>query len=201
MPKTSPPAPRRTSGVLLHVTSLPGPYGVGDLGTAAHAWVDELARAGQTWWQILPLGPPGHGDSPYQAYSAFAGNPSLVSPDLLVSDGLLRREDVKAPGGASRGGRVDYASVNPFKAALLSVAWEHFRQGGAARALQQPFEKFRAAQASWLEDYALFMALREAHGHVAWTDWPKELVQRKPAAMREARRELEDVVDRARSPR
>src|SRR5262245_30709129 len=84
----------RSSGTLLHVTSLPGPYGIGDLGPAAFSWVNALARARQTWWQVLPLGPTGYGDSPYQCFSAFAGNPNLISPDLLLQDGLLRQGDL-----------------------------------------------------------------------------------------------------------
>src|SRR3954469_8072496 len=98
-------APPRTAGVLLHPTSLPGPYGVGDLGPAARAWVDALARARQTWWQVLPLNPPGAGDSPYSAFSAFAGNPLLVSPDDLIADGLLRRADV--PVAVASSDRID----------------------------------------------------------------------------------------------
>src|SRR5687768_14277174 len=110
---------RRSAGVLLHVTSLPGRYGVGDLGPAAYRWVEALGRAGQTWWQVLPLGPPGAGYSPYQSFSAFAGNPTLISPDLLVRDGLLRRSDVDPPGFPA--GRVAYERVVPFKAALLAT--------------------------------------------------------------------------------
>src|SRR5262245_43277446 len=90
----TPPAPRRSAGVLLHPTSLPGPYGIGDLGPVAFEWIDVLAAAGQSWWQILPLGPTGYGDSPYQCFSAFAGNPNLLSPELLARDGLLRAVDM-----------------------------------------------------------------------------------------------------------
>src|SRR4051812_25707654 len=97
---------RRTAGVLLHPTSLPGPYGVGDLGPAARAWVDALSGAGQTWWQVLPLTPPGDGNSPYQAFSAFAGNPLLVSPDDLAAEGLVRESDLS--GSKFPAGRVDY---------------------------------------------------------------------------------------------
>src|SRR5205809_4429908 len=102
------PSPR-SAGILLHAISLPGPYGIGDLGPEAHAWVDAMVRAKQTWWQVLPLGPTGFGDSPYSCFSAFAGNPLLISPDLLVEDGLLQRSDVRdvhLPVG-----RVDYVGV------------------------------------------------------------------------------------------
>src|SRR5947207_10546412 len=94
MPETETGVPRRSAGILLHPTSLPGPYGTGDLGPAAYAWVDALVQARQTWWQILPLGPTGYGDSPYQCFSAFAGNPYLVSPEGLLADGLLARADL-----------------------------------------------------------------------------------------------------------
>src|SRR6195256_3846337 len=121
--------PRRSSGVLLHVTSLRGAFGIGDLGTYAHAWVDTLASAGQRWWQFLPLGPTGYGDSPYQCFSAFAGNPYLVSPELLVRDGLLQRSDVE--GVSFPAGHVDYGPVITFKIGMHARAWENFRAGAA----------------------------------------------------------------------
>src|ERR1700730_17984529 len=119
----------RGSGLLLHPTSLPGPFGIGDLGPAAYAWVDSLVRAGQTWWQVLPLGPTGFGDSPYQCFSAFAGNPYLVSPDRLVEDGLLRKDDLA--GLTFPAGRVDFGPVIAFKVGMLGRAWEKFKAGAA----------------------------------------------------------------------
>src|SRR5262245_54621242 len=119
----------RSSGLLLHPTSLPGPYGVGDLGPSAFLWVDALAAAKQTWWQVLPLTPTGFGDSPYASFSAFAGNVLLVSPDALAEDGLVRRDDfapLRLPGGP-----VDYGMVYERKTALLAKAWEGFRSGAA----------------------------------------------------------------------
>jgi 4-alpha-glucanotransferase len=115
---------------------LPGPYGIGDLGPAARRWVDDLARARQTWWQMLPLAPPGAGDSPYQAFSAFAGNPLLISPDDLRADGLLDRADLAADLPA---GRVDFGRVAAFKGRLLARAWTNFGRGSAP-ALRQPFD-------------------------------------------------------------
>src|SRR5262245_61441130 len=112
----------RTAGILLHPTSLPGPYGIGDLGPTAYAWVDALARAQQSWWQILPLGPTGYGDSPYQCFSAFAGNPYLISPEALAQDGLLR--PASWAGVSFPDDHVDYGAVIPFKRALLQRAWE-----------------------------------------------------------------------------
>src|SRR5947207_9075760 len=119
----------RAAGVLLHPTSLPGPFGIGDLGPAAYAWIDALAHAKQTWWQILPLGPTGYGDSPYQCFSAFAGNPYLVSPQFLREDGLLDARDLEAVSFPPD--RVDYGPVIQFKNRLLRRAWEHFQNGRA----------------------------------------------------------------------
>jgi len=185
----------RSAGVLLHVTSLPGRYGIGDLGPEARRWVDLLARAKQTWWQMLPLGPAGAGDSPYQCFSAFAGNPVLVSPELLVREGLLRRGDVS--GGSARVGRVDYPRVNTFKSRLLGRAFERFR-GGAGRALRGGFEQFCRAEGSWLDDFAVFMAIKENRPGVSWVDWPKELVFRNRGALDSVRRDLRETVDRQR---
>ena len=180
-------SPARSAGVLLHPTSLPGPYGIGDLGPAAYGWVDALARARQTWWQVLPLGPTGYGDSPYQAFSAFAGNPYLVSPEVLLQDGLLNRPDLDgAPFGQ---GRVDYGAVIPFKIRILGRAWENFRRGSAP-ALPPAFEEFCVKHAAWLDDFALFMALKDAQGGKGWQDWPAGLVLREPGALRGARQEL-----------
>ncbi len=186
----------RSSGVILHPTSLPGPYGIGDLGPAAHAWVDWLATTGCGLWQVLPLGPTGYGDSPYQSFSAFAGNPYLVSPDLLADDGLLTAADL-----ADRPGfppdRVDYGAVIPWKLAVLDRAYARFAAGAAPGATAE-MELFRDAQSGWLEDYALFMALKDAYGGGAWTDWPAELVRRDPDALSAAREHLAEDVDRHR---
>ena len=132
--------PARSSGVLLHPTSLPGPYGIGDLGPVALQWVDVLASAKQTWWQILPLGPTGYGDSPYQCFSAFAGNAYLIAPEFLVRDGLLAKGDLGSPSFSDE--FVDYGSVIPFKAALLDRAYEKFRNG-AAITLRSAFDEFQ----------------------------------------------------------
>ena len=162
------PSPR-SAGVLLHPSSLPGPHGIGDLGTAAHAWVDALAKAKQTWWQILPLGPTGYGDSPYQCFSAFAGNSYLISPQALIEDGLLDARDVAAVSFPAN--RVDFGPVIPFKIRLLNQAWENF-QRGRAPALKAAFDAFVQAETAWLDDYALFMALKDAHQGRSWQEWP-----------------------------
>jgi 4-alpha-glucanotransferase len=183
----------RSSGILLHVTSLPGPHGIGDLGPVAHRWVDTLASAKQTWWQILPLGPPGAGDSPYQCFSAFAGNPMLISPELLRTDGLLARGDL-AP-DRFLADRVDFARVRKTRGALLTRAYDRFATGNA-RNLRQAVDKIRKAQAGWLDDFALFMALRDAYPDQSWTDWPRDLVLRKPAALAAVRTEFADAIAR-----
>ncbi len=179
--------PNRSAGVLLHPTSLPSPHGIGDLGPGAYAWIDALAQARQRWWQILPLGPTGYGDSPYQAFSAFAGNPLLVSPQYLREDGLLDQwdlEEARFPAGS-----VDYGPVIAFKNRLLVRAWENFQSGRGA-ALRPPFEAFVRNQAGWLEDYALFSALKDAHGGKSWHDWPSDARRREPNFLRQARTRL-----------
>ncbi|HKA06808.1 MAG TPA: 4-alpha-glucanotransferase [Gemmataceae bacterium] len=165
----------RSSGILLHPTSLPGPYGIGDLGAAAHAWVDTLARAKQTWWQVLPLGPTGFGNSPYQSFSTFAGNLNLISPDLLIRDGLVGREDVSRRSFPAD--HVDYSAVEPFKLGLVRRAWENYR-GGRAGHWKAAFEAFVQAKRDWLDDYARFMALKDVHKGAPWYDWPAELRRR-----------------------
>jgi len=147
------PPEYRASGLLLHVTSLPSPYGIGDLGSSAFSWIDRLHDAGQGWWQALPLGPTGYGNSPYQSLSSFAGNALLISPGSLISDGLLQESD-----GQSHfsGDVVDYESVIPFKQRLLETAWANFKAGERKdKDLRSAYDEFCARQANWLEDYAL----------------------------------------------
>lgn len=184
----------RGSGVLLHVTSLPSPYGIGDLGPAAFSWVDRLHEAGQGWWQALPLGPTGYGNSPYQGLSSFAGNGLLISPESLISDGLLGKDDCLSQFPLDG---VDYDSVIPFKEKLLVKTWENFR-AGERRDLHPAYEQFCETQASWLEDYAVFRALKNKFGGSYYLEWPNDLMQRKPAALAKARRELANEIDRFR---
>src|ERR1700722_19097612 len=127
--KSVPPFPPeyRASGLLVHVTSLPSPYGVGDLGPTALAWIDRLAQAGQRWWQMLPLGPTGYGNSPYQSLSSFAGNGLLISPGWLIEDGLLRASDCQVQAFPQK--KVDYSAVIPFKHQLLKKVWTNFSAG------------------------------------------------------------------------
>jgi len=182
---------QRSAGLLLHPTSLPGPYGIGDLGPNAYHWVDALAYARQTWWQILPLGPTGYGDSPYQCFSAFAGNPYLISPDKLLEDGLIQPADVA--GLNFPAGRVDFGPVIKFKEKLLARAWEAFK-AGAAPHLRAEFEQFKHAQASWLEDFALFLALKDAHGGDSWLTWDAPSRMRQARALQRARADYTDAI-------
>ncbi len=192
-PAGVPPFPSgyRASGVLLHVTSLPSPYGIGDLGSAAFSWIDRLHSAGQQWWQVLPLGPTGYGNSPYQAMSSFAANPALISPDSLISEGLLKTADCQAefPSDA-----VDYDTVIPFKTRLLETAWANFKDG-ARKDLRAAYEEFHSQQQHWLDDYALFEALKTKYHGEHYLEWPEELVQRDSDALAKARRELANQVD------
>jgi 4-alpha-glucanotransferase len=190
------PPEYRASGLLLHVTSLPSPYGVGDLGASAFSWIDRLHDAGLTWWQALPLGPTGYGNSPYQSMSSFAGNALLISPGSLISDGLLQASDAQSHFSADA---VDYDSVIPFKQRLLEKAWANF-QGGERRnnQLWSAYDEFCARQANWLEDYALFRALKAKYQGAYYLEWPAELVQRSPSALAEARRELASQIGQVR---
>ncbi len=182
----------RSSGLLLHPTSLPGPYGIGDLGPQARAFAEALGRAGCAFWQVLPLGPTGYGDSPYQTFSAFAGNPYLLSPEDLLADGLLLPADLTdAP--AFPEGRVDYGAVIPWKRVLLRRAFNRFREGRFPR-LEAELAAFQQAQQAWLDDFALFMALKEAHGGAPWTAWPEPLRSREPRALAQSRTRLADAV-------
>ena len=185
-------ASRRGSGLLLHPTSLPGPYGIGDLGPAAYQWVDHLNRMQQKWWQVLPLGPTGYGDSPYQCFSAMAGNPYLISPTALLEEGLLNRSDI--PPVAFPEDHVDFGPVIKFKVALLERAWENF-QAGQGQDVRAAFEAFVEAERQWLDDFALFMALKDAHGGVAWTDWDLGAALRDPAALDAWRERLAPEVE------
>jgi len=193
LPLSLPPfAPAyRAAGVLLHVTSLPSPYGIGDVGPAALSWIDRLDQAGQRWWQALPLGPTGYGNSPYQSLSSFAGNELLISPDWLIEDELLRTGDWQVRPFPQN--TIDYNTIIPFKQELLKTAWASFKADARAD-LRPAYDQFRHDQAHWLEDYALFRTLKARFGDAYYLEWPAELVQREPAALDRVRRELADQI-------
>ena len=175
----------RASGILLHPSSLPGGYGIGDLGPSAFRFIDWLAGAGCGLWQVLPLGPTGYGDSPYQCFSAFAGNPYLVSPEFLLRDDLLHPDDLSDTPDF-QDPRVDFGKLIPWKMNLLERAFTRFEQ--RRRSDQQAFDHFCAEQVGWLPEYALFMAIKEANGGRSWREWPAPLRRREARAMEKARR-------------
>lgn len=177
----------RTAGILLHPTSLPGPGAGGDLGPAAYRFVDWLAAAGQRIWQILPLNPPGYGGSPYASVSAFASDTRLISLDLLHDDGLLTAEELTSAPPA------EDAAATRWKDALLRRACARLLAGENA-ALREHFTRYCAEEAAWLEDYALFRALRAAHDDAPWTTWEAPLRRRDPGALAQARGDLADEV-------
>ncbi len=171
----------RESGILMHISSLPGPYGIGTLGKAAYDFVDFLAEAGQRCWQILPLSPTGCGDSPYQSFSAFAGNPYLIDLDILIEAGLLAPEEVSGITWEVTPGRVDFGTMYNHRYAVLAQAFSRFQPDG-------DYEAFLEESRHWLPDYALFMALKGRFGGKPWLQWPEELKKR--TGLEKAAREL-----------
>jgi 4-alpha-glucanotransferase len=183
---------KRSSGILLHPTSLPGKYGIGDIGPQAHEWIDFLFRCGCSLWQVLPLGPTGYGDSPYQSFSAFAGNPYLISPEALLEDGILAPEDLEDMPDFPEG-RVDFGPLIEWKLRLLDRAFNRFEKADLPE-LKDEMHRFEAEQISWLEDFALFMAIKGSQGGVSWSEWPLPLRRREPEALQKARQELVQAV-------
>lgn len=182
----------RASGVLLHVSSLPDSPGIGDLGKSCDRFIDFLHKAGQRYWQILPLGPTGYGDSPYQCFSAFAGNPLLVSPERLIADGLLKAQPLEVfEGGAED--RVDYGKVVLAKRLILRESFEYFLDEGTDTQ-KKDFDAFCSQNAHWLDDFSIFMAIKNDLGGKAWWEWPLPLKLRDPAALKGANERLTESV-------
>ena len=180
----------RAAGVLLHLSSLPSPYGVGTMGQAARDFVDFLVRAGQTYWQLLPVCPTSYGDSPYQSFSTFAGNPYFIDLDLLEEGGLLRKSEYQSLDWGHDPSQVDYGLLYRNRFQVLGLACD--------RLLAQPpadYQDFCRENGFWLEDYALFMALKDAHGGIPWTGWSAPLRRRDPQALARAREEHSRAVD------
>ena len=184
---------QRSSGILLHPTSFPGQFGIGSLGNKAYSWLDWLEQAGQKLWQILPLGHTGYGDSPYQSFGAFAGNPLLISLEKLLEQNLLEASSLENPPNFSHD-LVDYGWIYIWKWQKLREAHKRFKTHASAAQLAD-YQKFRADNASWLEDYALFMACKDAHGGKPWTQWQIKLVHRDPATLEKNRIELADSLN------
>lgn len=185
----------RSGGILLHPTSFPGKYGIGDLGSQAFKFLDFLHRCGLQLWQILPLGPVGFQNSPYQSFSAFAGNPLLINLDLLVQDHLLSEHDlVHAPPNTP--GRIDYGTIIPFVEEILFTAYQNFKHKPHL-GIKDEYEQFRHEQAYWLEEYAFFRAIKMQFGGGSWTDWPKELIRREQQTLTQWRERLHEQIESA----
>ena len=178
----------RASGILLHPTSLPGEYGIGDLGTKAFEFVDFLVRSKQTYWQLLPIGPTGWGDSPYASYSAFAGNTLLISPEKLIEAGVIS----EAPKNVGSADRVDYGAVYESKKAMLRSAFDKFQDADAG--VRCEFDAFVAENAGWLEDYSLYRALKLSNDHKPWFEWEDGLKLRDEKVLNEAQQRLQDEI-------
>lgn len=182
----------RAAGVLLHPTSLPSKFGIGDFGTEAFDFVDFLVKSKQTYWQVLPLGQTGYGDSPYQCFSAFAGNIYLISPEKLLEDAFLSEDDLAAVPEFTAG-KVDFGKMIDFKLPLLRKAFENFRQTSDEKTIAA-FHKFCDENGFWLEDYALFRAIKFSQDQKSWQEWREDLKLRQPEALEKARVELDDEV-------
>lgn len=184
----------RSSGILLHITSLPGPYGIGDLGPSAYEFLDFLEASGHSYWQLLPLNPTDkiYNHSPYSTHSAFAGNPLLISPQLLEKSGYVDLKQIEPP-KAIRSEKVIFEPVEKYKEALFDLAWENFRK---QKKPVPEFEAFIEEHAYWLDDYCLYLALRNKFEGVSWIKWPEELRDRDPKALKAAHSELEEPVEK-----
>lgn len=186
----------RASGVLLHPSSLPSPYGIGDFGQSAYAFVHFLIDSGQSLWQVLPLGLTGYGDSPYQSFSSFAGNPLLISPEKLVEDGLLNAAAIaEKPNFPSH--EVDYGPVIPYKISLLEKSFAYF-QGKGTAVQQKAFKTFCDEHKAWLDDFAFFMALKNHHADQdggVWNTWPQEIAMRQPKGIEKWQKKLAEQIE------
>ena len=194
---------QRASGILLHPTSLPSKFGIGDLGETAYQFIEFLSRSGQKLWQVLPLGPTGYGNSPYMSFSAIAGSLYLISPELLAKQHLLKEEDWADIPDFDQD-RVDFEAVMPYKRKLLELAFERFKQGYTDQDLQhhhdlyliqEQFKKFCYEESDWLEDYVLFMALHEQNPKILWNNWEPAIARREPQALQQKREELHEQIE------
>lgn len=183
---------RRSAGVLLHPTSLPGKFGIGELGSEIYNFIDFLKHSGQTLWQVFPLGPTGYGDSPYQCFSAFAGNPLLISIESLLKEKLLTEDDLTELPGFDPN-IIDYGSIIPAKTKLLKKAFANYKSNGSG--LKDKIELFNNNNKEWLDDFALFMACKNYHNGVQWSQWEKEIAFREEGAVKKWNEKLADEIE------
>ncbi|MGM9549071.1 MAG: 4-alpha-glucanotransferase [Faecousia sp.] len=177
----------RESGILMHITSLPGPYGIGCMGKNAYDFVDFLSKAGQRYWQILPLTPTGYGNSPYQSFCACAGNHYMIDLDTLVADGLLKKKEIRGIPWGENPQWVDFGAMYAHRMAVLKLAFQRFSP-------DESYEAFVTENRDWLADYSLFMALKDAYGGAPWLTWPEKLRLHDEEALAQKRRELSDEI-------
>lgn len=180
----------RASGILMHISSLPSPYGIGTMGKAAREFVDFLKKAGQTYWQILPVCPTSFGDSPYQSFSTFAGNPYFIDLDELVSEGLLEKKEYEDIDWGSEPDKVDYGTLYEKRYPLLRKAFSRFVEHES-----DDFKVFCKEQSDWLEEYALFMTIKELNGGISWLEWDEDVKKRDINALEEIRKKHKDEID------
>ncbi|MCX2740098.1 4-alpha-glucanotransferase [Pontibacter anaerobius] len=187
--------PKRSAGILLHITSLPSRFGIGDLGPEAYTFADQLEQAGQRYWQILPLNPTeiSYGNSPYSSHSAFAGNPLLISPEELVHDGLLHQKDLQHKEQFDDA-RVDFEKVSKYKLKLLRKAYKNFSEE-LPDVLWKDFTNFQKVHKLWLQDYAHFAAFNQHFRHKSWTDWPEEIKWRDGQAVEQLAEKLSEQIE------
>lgn len=180
----------RSSGILMHISSLPSPYGIGTMGKEARNFVDFLVKSAQTYWQVLPICPTSYGDSPYQSFSSFAGNPYFIDLDTLCKEGLLKKKECESYSWGTDSQEVDYGILYENRYPLLHMAYERFLKN-----IPADYNTFCEEQEDWLEDYALFMALKDANDGNAWSQWEKEIKLREPEAIKRAEKELSEEIN------
>lgn len=184
----------RGAGILMHIASLPGEYGIGTLGKEAFKFANFLETAGLRYWQILPLGHTSYGDSPYQCFSAFAGNPYFIDYDILREEGILREEDYKNENYGNNPERINYGVIFESKNKVLKKAYKNFKKGNL-KDLAQKVEKFKEENSFWLEDYALYMSLKNHFNLVSWQEWPDDIKKREPEAIKKYKESLKDEIE------
>lgn len=186
---------KRSSGILMHISSLHGNFGIGSMGKEAYEFVDFLVSAGQGYWQILPLGHTSYGDSPYQCFSAFAGNPHFIDFEILRNEGLLEEEDYKDKNFGDDPERVDYGLIFELRNGILKKAYENFKNNALKVYQEFKYKRFKEENKFWLEDYSLYMAIKEHFGLVSWQEWDEDIKNREEKALKRYKEELKDEIE------